>query len=57
MVIYALDLSLFFAVLWRRDRAGQIKLFLQLLCGMLLGGLAVAWLMYPFPAAPPSPIP
>ena len=57
MVVYALLIGLFFALLWRRDRAGQIKLFLQVFLGMVLGGLLVAWLMYPFPANPPAPFP
>ncbi|HZF12062.1 MAG TPA: hypothetical protein VFE33_25020 [Thermoanaerobaculia bacterium] len=57
MVVYALLVSLFFTALWRRERAEQVKLFLQLFLGMVVGGLAVAWLMYPFPSGPPSPIP
>lgn len=57
MVVYALLVSVFFAVLWRRDRREQWKLGLQLFLGMVVGGLAVAWLMYPFPAGPPAPIP
>jgi hypothetical protein len=57
MVFYALLVSIFFAVLWRRSRREQIVLFLQLFLGMVGGGLLVAWLMYPFPSGPPSPIP
>lgn len=57
MVVYAFLVSAFFAVLWRRDRKAQIKLFLQIFLGMVGGGLLVAWLMYPFPAGPPAPIP
>jgi hypothetical protein len=57
MVLYAFLVSLFFAVLWRRTRREQVILFLQLFLGMVLGGLAVAWLMYPFPSGPPAPIP
>ncbi|HVT18660.1 MAG TPA: hypothetical protein VHQ90_21075 [Thermoanaerobaculia bacterium] len=57
MVLYAFLVSLFFAVLWRRTRREQVVLFLQLFLGMVLGGLAVAWLMYPFPSGPPAPIP
>jgi uncharacterized membrane protein YfcA len=55
MVVYALEVSLFFTILWRRDRRGQIRLFLQLFLGMVAGGLLVAWLMFPFPAGPPGP--
>jgi cytochrome bd-type quinol oxidase subunit 2 len=57
MVLYALIVSLFFTLLWRRGRKEQIKLFLQIFLGMVGGGLLVAWLMYPFPAGPPAPIP
>lgn len=57
MVLYALLVSLFFTALWRRERKEQVKLFLQLFLGMVAGGLAVAWLMYPFPSGPPAPIP
>lgn len=57
MVLYALLVSVFFALLWRRDGRGQIKLFLQIFLGMVLGALALAWLMYPFPGGPPAPIP
>lgn len=57
MVLYALLLSVFFAVLWRRRFREQVKLFLQLFLGMVGGGLLVAWLMYPFPSGPPAPIP
>jgi uncharacterized membrane protein YfcA len=57
MVVYALLVSLFFTALWRRERNEQIKLFLQLFLGMVVGGLAAAWLMYPFPSGPPAPIP
>lgn len=57
MVLYALIVSLFFTLLWRRDRKEQIRLFLQIFLGMVGGGLLVAWLMYPFPSGPPAPIP
>ena len=57
MFVYALLVSLFFAVLWRRERMEQIKLFSQLLLGLVAGALVLAWLMYPFPAGPPAPIP
>ena len=57
MVLYALIVSLFFTLLWRRGTKEQIKLFLQIFLGMVGGGLLVAWLMYPFPSGPPAPIP
>jgi cytochrome bd-type quinol oxidase subunit 2 len=57
MVLYALIVSLFFTLLWRRERKEQVKLFLQLFLGMVGGGLLVAYLMYPVPPGPPAPIP
>jgi len=57
MVLYALIVSLFFTLLWRRERKEQVKLFLQIFLGMVGGGLLIAWLMYPFPSGPPAPIP
>jgi len=57
MVLYALLVSVFFTVLWRRTRRDQVKLFIQLFLGMVGGGLIVAWLMFPFPSGPPAPIP
>lgn len=57
MVLYALIVSLFFTLLWRRDRKEQVKLFLQIFLGMVGGGLLIAWLMYPFPSGPRAPIP
>ncbi|HEX2253615.1 MAG TPA: hypothetical protein VHQ65_10145 [Thermoanaerobaculia bacterium] len=57
MVLYAFLVSAFFALLWRRGWRGQLRLFLQLFVGMVGIGLAVAYLMAPFPAGPPAPFP
>jgi hypothetical protein len=57
MVLYSALVSLFFAALWRRRLHDQVVLFLQLFFGMVGVGLALAWLMYPFPSGPPTPIP
>ncbi len=57
MVIYAVLVSAFFALLWRREPRRQAKLFLQMFLSMVGGGLALAWLMYFFPSGPPAPIP
>ena len=53
MTIYALIVSSFFAVLWRKGRPARIRLFLQLFIGLMAGGILLAWLMYPFPSGPP----
>jgi len=57
MTLYALAVSAFFSLLWRRSRAGRLRLFLQLFLGLMGGGLLLAWLMFPFPSGPPSPFP
>lgn len=57
MVTYAALISVFFAVLWRRQWKDQVKLFLQLFLGLVGGAIALGWLMYPFPSGPPTPIP
>lgn len=57
MVAYAFLVSAFFALLWRPDRAGRTRLFLQLFVGMVVGGVLLAWLMLPFPSGPPAPFP
>lgn len=57
MVVYATLLSVFFAVLWRQEPKERWKLFLQMFLGLVLGAVALAWLMYPFPSGPPAPIP
>lgn len=57
MALYALLVSLFFAVLWRREKRDQIRLFLQLFLGLVGGALVLGWLMYPFPSGPPTPFP
>ena len=50
MTVYALLVSAFFSLLWREQRVERWKLFGVLLGSLVLGGLAVAWLMYPFPS-------
>ena len=57
MVLHALLVSTFFALLWRRERRERVKLFLQIFGAMVGGGLIVAWLMYPFPSGPPAQFP
>ena len=49
MAVYGLLVSAFFALLWREQSRDRLRLFGVLAAALLLGGLAVAWLMYPFP--------
>ena len=39
MTLYAVLLGVFFATLWRRERREQIKLFLQVFCGLMGGAI------------------
>ena len=57
MTLYALLVSAFFALLWRRDWRSGLRLFLQLFVGLMGGGILLGWLMYPFPSGPPAPLP
>ncbi len=57
MTLYSVIVSLFFAILWRRNRREQVKLLLQMFLGLVGGALLVAWIMYPFPSGPPTPFP
>jgi hypothetical protein len=50
MTVYALLVSGFFALLWREPARERRRLFAVLLAALIGGGLAVAWLMYPFPS-------
>ena len=56
MLLYGLLVSVFFALLWRQDRRDRIRMFWRIFAWMILGGLALAWLMYPFPSGPPAPL-
>jgi hypothetical protein len=49
MFIYAAATGLFFALLWKNTGPERVKMFLTIFLALFLGGLAVAWAMYPFP--------
>jgi len=50
MTVYALLVSIFFAFLWRNEGRDRWILFGKIFAALVVGGLAVAWLMYPFPS-------
>ena len=50
LALYAFLVSIFFAFVWRNERQARLALFAKIFGALILGGLAVAWLMYPFPA-------
>lgn len=49
LVWHALLVSVFFAFLWRTGRGERLRLFAKTLVIMVLGSIALAWLMFPFP--------
>lgn len=49
LVLYASLVAAFFAVLVRRRRAEQIRMFAWTWGGMIAGALLLAFLMFPFP--------
>jgi hypothetical protein len=57
MTLYALEVAIFFALLWRCSPRERAVLFAQIFLGLVGGALLLGWLMYPFPAAPPVPFP
>lgn len=46
---HAFLVSVFFAFLWRREGRERRLLFLKTFLIMVVGGLLLGWLMYPFP--------
>ncbi len=57
MTLYAAMLGLFFSTLWRRERKAQVRLFLQIFGSLMIGAIALGWLLYFLPSGPPAPIP
>ena len=49
MFFYATATALFFALLWKNSREERIRFFLLVFCSLFLGGIALGWVMYPFP--------
>ena len=49
MFLYAVAAGVFFALLWREDRAQRIRLFLIIFVSLFLGGIILGWAMFPFP--------
>lgn len=49
MFLYAAATSLYFALLWRETKAERIRFFVLVFCGLFFGGIALGWLMFPFP--------
>lgn len=49
MFLYATLTGAFFALLWKEDRPERIRTFVVIFCSLLLGGIALGWVMYALP--------
>ena len=49
MFLYALGTALFFTLLWKEDRNRRIRFFFFVFLSLFFGGIALGWVMYPFP--------
>ena len=49
MVWHALLVSVFFGFLWRSEKRERMKLMVKTFVIMVLGGVLLGWIMYPFP--------
>lgn len=49
MFIYSVATGLFFALLSKETRREQIRFFLFIFCALFIGGIMLAWIMFPFP--------
>lgn len=49
MVLDALLIAIFFSFLWKRDKQERLVYFLKVFGALVLGAIALGWLMYPFP--------
>jgi len=49
MLIYAIATAVFFSLLWKSTRAERIRFFFFVFLSLFFGGIALGWVMYPFP--------
>lgn len=49
MFFYAVLTGVFFALLWKEEKRERIRFFFIVFSSLFFGGIALAWLMYPFP--------
>ena len=49
MFLYAVAAGVFFTFLWKHETRERIRFFFVVFCSLFLGGIAISWLMYPFP--------
>jgi cytochrome bd-type quinol oxidase subunit 2 len=49
MLLHALLIAVFFSFLWKPERRERVRYFWKVLAILVLGAVAVGWLMFPFP--------
>lgn len=49
MFFYAIATGVFFAYLWKEEKRERIRLFVIIFVSLFIGGIALGWVMYPFP--------
>ena len=49
MFIYAVATGAYFSLLWKTTREERIRFFLLVFLSLFFGGIALGWIMYPFP--------
>ncbi len=49
MVLHALLIAVFFSFLWKQGRGERWIYFLKVFGALVVGAIALGWLMYPFP--------
>lgn len=49
MFLYAIVTALFFTLLWKQGKKERIRFFLFVFICLFFGGIALGWVMYPFP--------
>lgn len=49
MFYYAVSCGVYFALLWKSGRSERIRFFFRVFVSLFVGGIVLAWVMYPFP--------
>ncbi len=49
MTLHALLIAVFFSFLWKSDKHERTVYFWKVFGALVLGAIALGWLMYPFP--------
>lgn len=49
MFLYAIATALFFTLLWKQGKKERIRFFFFVFLSLFFGGIALGWVMYPFP--------